>query len=138
LTDRQVEIIALGLKPRWQAKSVKAEDYPPYLLPAGIAGNPADAEKTFKAACASCHGEQGQGSKTVDRTIGAINNWPYLALSSDQVLRRYIITGRPDLGMPSCIEAKGRPSEFKPLTSNEVTAVTNLLIEWREKSAMGR
>jgi len=138
LTDQQVEIIAKGIKPRWQASSVKSEDYPPYVLPAGVAGNPAEGEKTFKTACASCHGEQGQGSKTVDRTIGAINNWPYLALSSDQVLRRYIITGRPDLGMPSCIDATGRPSDFKPLTSNEVTALTNLLIEWREKSAMGR
>ena len=46
--------------------------------------------------CAGCHGEQGRGGEKV----GAINSPALLALLSDQILRRYIITGRPDPDRP--------------------------------------
>lgn len=140
LTNKQVEILAKGIKPRWQehTKTVRAEDYPPYLLPAGIAGKAEDGKKLFASACAACHGEKGQGGKRNDKVVGAINDWPFLSLCSDQVLRRYIITGRPDLGMPDSKDINWRHPDFKPLTSNDVAALTNLLIEWRAQGAKGR
>ena len=87
-------------------------------------------------ACASCHGERGQGRVFSDekggKPAGAINVPAFLTLSSDQALRRLVITGRPDLGMPDCTDRQGRPDEFKPLTSREVTDLVALLASWRE------
>ena len=42
----------------------------------------------------------GEGGAHGEKRIGAINDPAFLALISDQALRRYAITGRPDLGMP--------------------------------------
>jgi cytochrome c oxidase cbb3-type subunit 3/ubiquinol-cytochrome c reductase cytochrome c subunit len=85
----------------------------------------------FARACADCHGSQGQGVEQDGRLTKTINDPVFLALNSDQVLRRYVITGRPDLGMPSY--AGGRPSEakFSPLTSREVSDLVALLAAWR-------
>ena len=87
-------------------------------------------------ACASCHGERGQGRVFSDekggKPAGAINVPAFLTLYSDQALRRFVITGRPDLGMPDCTDRQGRPDEFKPLTSQEVTDLVALLASWRE------
>ena len=63
---------------------------------------------------------------------GPINVPEFLTLFSDQALRRLVITGRPDLGMPDCTDRQGRPDEFKPLTSREVTDLVALLASWRE------
>jgi cytochrome c oxidase cbb3-type subunit 3/ubiquinol-cytochrome c reductase cytochrome c subunit len=78
-------------------------------------------------ACAVCHGEQGEGIEKEGRIVHRINDPAFLALISDQALRRFIITGRPDLGMPNY--AGKRPDEraFKPLTSAEVSDLVALL-----------
>ena len=47
---------------------------------------------------------------------GALNDPDFLALLSDQALRRIAITGRSDLGMPGYSEPTGRPKGFTPLT----------------------
>ncbi len=82
----------------------------------------------FARACASCHGDQGEGSDTA----GAIHDSDVVALLSDQALRRLIITGRPDLDMPDSSDGDGRPDGYKPLTSQEVTELVSLLTSWRE------
>jgi cytochrome c oxidase cbb3-type subunit 3/ubiquinol-cytochrome c reductase cytochrome c subunit len=61
-----------------------------------------------------------------------INDRAFLALISDQALRRIIITGRPDLGMPNYAESAGRPKGYKPLTSGEIADVVALLAYWRQ------
>jgi hypothetical protein len=63
--------------------------------------------------------------------IGAINNQAFLALISDQALRRYAITGRPDLGMPAFDGDSGRPAGFRPLSSPEIDNLVELLAYWR-------
>jgi mono/diheme cytochrome c family protein len=81
----------------------------------------------FARACADCHGERGRGGTSA----GAINDPSFLALISDQALRRLIITGRSDLGMPDYAGADGRDPDFKPLTSQEVDDLVDLLAFWR-------
>jgi len=65
---------------------------------------------------------------------GAINDPNFLALISDQALRRIVITGRPDLGMPNYAGTKGRPENFQPLTAENVADVVALLASWRTES----
>ena len=65
---------------------------------------------------------------------GAINDRAFLALISDQALRRIIITGRHDLGMPNYAQTDGRPDDFKPLTSEEIDELVALLASWRRDS----
>ena len=50
---------------------------------------------------------------------------------SDQALRRIIITGRVDLGMPSYREHRGRADSFAPLTAEEIADLVALLASWR-------
>jgi hypothetical protein len=85
----------------------------------------------FARACAGCHGSQGQGGKHGERQVGAINDPAFLALISDQALRRYAITGRPDLGMPAFDGKDGRSPDFRPLSSSEIQDLVALLAYWR-------
>jgi cytochrome c oxidase cbb3-type subunit 3 len=133
LTNEQVSALVRGIKSRWGSEEPVPADSPPYL--ADAAGRSRDGDvatglKAFARACASCHGEHGEGTDDA----GAINVPEVVGLLSDQALRRLIITGRRDLGMPSYNESKGRSQEFKPLTSDEVRALVSLLVSWRVTS----
>jgi cytochrome c oxidase cbb3-type subunit III len=55
----------------------------------------------------------------------------FLALISDQAIRRTIICGRADLGMPNFAEDDGRSSDFQPLTSEEIENLVALIAHWR-------
>jgi mono/diheme cytochrome c family protein len=143
LTTEQVNVLAQGLKPHWGPVEAPPSGVPPYLLAdtePDAARNKEEGVKVFARACASCHGDHGQGGhyggKTEGKLVGAINDPAFLALSSNQALRRYVITGRPDLGMPGYADPKGRPEGFKPLTPQEVTAVVALLVSWRENKSV--
>jgi cytochrome c oxidase cbb3-type subunit 3/ubiquinol-cytochrome c reductase cytochrome c subunit len=125
LTDAQVEAAAKGIKARWGGAAPKKE-LPPYLT----VKNEGDKErgaKLFALACAACHGDEGQGGEQA----GAVNDRAFLALISDQALRRVIITGRSDLGMPDCSDSNWRSPKFKPLTSAEIDDLVALLAYWR-------
>ncbi len=58
----------------------------------------------------------------------------FLDLISDQALRRIIITGRPDLGMPTYHDKDMRPGDFEPLTSAEIDQLVALLSARRTPS----
>jgi cytochrome c oxidase cbb3-type subunit III len=131
LTEKQVAILAQDLKSHW--KFVKnTKNIPPYELPTSK-GSVKKGSEVFARACAVCHGDEGKGKKD---KAGAINDPDFLALISDQALRRLIITGRPDLGMPDyASEGKdGRADDFKPLTNSEINDLTALLAAWRQGS----
>jgi mono/diheme cytochrome c family protein len=143
LTAAQVKALAGGIKERWGPNPPAPfpgreggegdRSLPPYLAPAGAKGaNKDGGTRVFARACASCHGSRGQGGKDGERQIGAINNPAFLALISDQALRRYVITGRPDLGMPAFDDNHGRPPEFRPLSSAEIDDLVALLAYWRQ------
>jgi mono/diheme cytochrome c family protein len=88
-------------------------------------------KEVFGRACAVCHGDRGQGGEEGGRRRRTINDPAFLALVSDQVLRRYVITGRPDLKMPSYRGARPGKSHFDPLDKREVNELVALLAEWK-------
>jgi cytochrome c oxidase cbb3-type subunit III len=161
LTAAQVQALAVGIKKKWGTSKVSEAGIPPYLAkpvvpetkgpPPTMAPMPnrTDSDqpakpivdtkeeqlKIFVQACASCHGNQGQGGKTNTRTVGAINDKAFLELISDQALRRIIITGRPDLGMPAFDGKTGRPVDFQPLSSEQINDLVKLLASWRHAEA---
>ena len=132
LTATQVKVLAEGIKKRWGAAAPAAGGIPPYLAPTTAGGgNEKEGARVFARACAGCHGSEGQGGKNGERQVGAINNQAFLSLISDQALRRYAITGRPDLGMPAFDGKDGRSPDFRPLTSVEINDLVALLAYWR-------
>jgi mono/diheme cytochrome c family protein len=135
LTQAQVEALAAGIKPHWGRGKAPA-GVPPYAAGKGR-GDTARGREVFAQACATCHGSDGKGTKDV----GAIHNWAFLALISDQALRRIAITGRPrpDLGMPDFAGPRPSVPDFKPLTSQQVGDLVALLASWRaEGQSHGR
>jgi cytochrome c oxidase cbb3-type subunit 3/ubiquinol-cytochrome c reductase cytochrome c subunit len=137
LTDAQVKVLAHGIKKRWRL-AVSGEAPPPYLSPAGLMnGNLDNGARVFARACAGCHGRQGQGGEHAGRSVGAINEPAFLALISDRALRRTVITGRPDLGMPAYDGTDGRTDDFQRLTSTQIDDLVTLLASWRQGGTAG-
>jgi mono/diheme cytochrome c family protein len=129
LTPKQIDILAEGIKPRWAAiwfprgeRVQEGREPPPYLLSSAKAGDRKAGQEVFARDCAMCHGESGQGGDDA----GPLNDPAFLALVSDQALRRYIITGRPDFGMPNYFDRKDTD-----LTSQEINDLVALLAYWR-------
>jgi cytochrome c oxidase cbb3-type subunit 3 len=122
------------LAPAWGTPKSLPKNAPAYLLSKQAANHTSgDYERirttVFAQACAGCHGEHGKGDNA------AINDASFLALISNQGLRRLIITGRPDLGMPDYAGTDGRDPEFRPLTSRDVDDLVDLLTSWRTSGA---
>jgi mono/diheme cytochrome c family protein len=133
LTDAQVKVLAGGLKPRWGATGRKADGVPPYQ--ASGSGSRERGAEVFAHACAVCHGENGRGLPNGDRRAHVINDRVFLALVSDQALRRLVITGRPDLGMPDYATPRPQQHDFGPLTPEQVNDVVALLASWRHDTS---
>jgi mono/diheme cytochrome c family protein len=126
LTAQQVQAVTQGIKARWGGARPKVE-LPPYLAPKE-AGDKDRGGKIFSLACAACHGDMGLGAEQA----GALNDRAFLALISDQALRRVIITGRRDLGMPDYSDPNWRSPEFNSLTSADINDLVALLKDWRQ------
>jgi cytochrome c oxidase cbb3-type subunit III len=133
LTDTQVKALAAGIKPRWKPTQTLQGSPPDYAIAiSGETGDTSRGTKVFARACAPCHGSVGEGKENGDGGAGAINDAAFLALISDQALRRYAITGRPDLGMPNYADKSGRPDNYTPLTGAEIVDLVALLSSWRQ------
>jgi cytochrome c oxidase cbb3-type subunit III len=129
------EVVAgAGGKPlAWGKPPAPPRGTPDYLQAAGNGSSAANIQKgaaLFARACAECPGENGKGMEHGDKRINAINDPVFLALNSDQILRRMIITGRKDLGMPDFDGGRSAP-EFEPLTGQDVSDLVALLASWR-------
>jgi cytochrome c oxidase cbb3-type subunit 3 len=146
LTAVQVQMLIDGIKgirrerlgdgtpvtaPPWGDVGPALAGAPPYAAPPGAVGNVERGAKLFAKACASCHGENGHGVTKDERVRNRINDRAFLALISDQALRRIIVTGRADLKMPSYDQQAGRATDFSPLTSDEIVDLVALLASWR-------
>jgi cytochrome c oxidase cbb3-type subunit 3/ubiquinol-cytochrome c reductase cytochrome c subunit len=133
-----IEVVrdAEGIAPKWGPPGPFPDDAPPLAADGDEPHrNEADYERirttVFARACADCHGSHGRGIKEDGRLTKTINDPVFLALMSDQALRRYVITGRPDLGMPSYAEARPSDPHFRPLDTSEVSDLVALLTAWR-------
>jgi mono/diheme cytochrome c family protein len=135
LTAAQVQLLAEGIKRRWGPPAAPSGTVPPYLAAAGASAGKKDegaGKGVFARACAGCHGKEGEGIERDGRLRRKIHDPAFLALISDQQLRRYVITGRPDIGMPPYDGKDGRPPDFQPLTSAEIDDLVALLAHWRQ------
>jgi cytochrome c oxidase cbb3-type subunit 3 len=122
LTDKQIEVIANGIRSRWGKPRILEGSNPPSYF-AKSAGNAEQGALVFKTYCASCHGPDGRGG-----TKGsAVTNDVFLALVSDQSLRTVVIVGRPELGAP---DWRGNVPG-KPMSEQEITDVVAWLASHR-------
>jgi cytochrome c oxidase cbb3-type subunit III len=125
-----------GIMPSWAVSDSPPIGAPAYSMPNGKSSRASEEyekirKTTFARACAGCHGDHGQGAEKA----GAIDDQSLLALASNQFLRRLVITGRADLGMPDYAGTHGRSSDFHPLDAGEVAELVELLGYWRQGGA---
>ena len=89
LTDRQIDVIVLGMRRAWSQRAVlDGHNPPPYAQ--DQKGDAFRGKQAYNSNCASCHQASTQQVTSPD----------YLALVADQTLRSIIIAGRPDIGHP--------------------------------------
>jgi cytochrome c oxidase cbb3-type subunit III len=130
LTDEQVRAIASGIKSRWKPER-PGTPTPDYLVAADRNRGDVDRGRmVFDRACASCHGPDGLGGQG---KVGPIHESSFLALISDQAVRRFILTGRRDLKMPDYAGTAGRPPDFRPLSPTDVADLVALVSDWRRE-----
>lgn len=139
LTDQQITILAQGIREKWGKDAGEtAEHLPDYLapsvMPTAVPEESPAAAKLFAQVCGGCHGTQGEGGEKA----GALNDPSFLALASDQFLRRIIITGRPDLGMPDFRDLGAMSPVGRPLDNEQIIQIVDLLRAWRQRSTASR
>jgi len=133
LTDEQIGILVRGILAKWSnAEAAGAGPLPDYLVPANTVDthsleNKELALQVFGSSCSTCHGSHGQGGKEA----GALRDPAFLSLLSEQALRRIVITGRPDLGMPDFRRLGAMLPAGQPLTNQQITDVVALVASWR-------
>jgi cytochrome c oxidase cbb3-type subunit III len=134
----KVEIVpdAAGIAPKWGTPGKPPDGVPSYREQSassngGGAGNEKKGATAFARACAVCHGDHGQGIAKGGEMRRTLHDPVLLGLTSNQALRRYVITGRPDLGMPSYDKARPGNPDFVPLTDQEVADLVVLMASWR-------
>lgn len=122
LTDQQVDVLVRGIREHWaKPNALGGATPPPYH--AAQAGDAAQGQAVYMAACAHCHGATAQQPGPA----GSVLDGSFLALINDQTLRTIIIAGRPDLGHPDWRgDVPGRP-----LTDAEVTNLTAWMLAQR-------
>ena len=134
LTDAQVGALAGGIKPRWQSATTPSEPHPAYLLTkADTAPSSADVQAHGAEifARAAPHATTPVAKGAGGRQPGILTIRHFSLSSATKALRRIVITGRPDLGMPNYAEGTERPADFRPLTSTEIDDIVALLAAWR-------
>jgi len=95
LTEKQIDVIARGIRERWSKPDVLSGTNPPPYS----STSPADGSRgsqVYVAFCSSCHGVAGRGGPKASSIVDE----SFLALLNDQELRTMVIVGRPDLGAP--------------------------------------
>jgi cytochrome c oxidase cbb3-type subunit 3 len=142
LTLAQVVADASGIAPAWGTVADPPAGAPAYrhrTISADESGlaSATQGARVFARACAVCHGGNGDGVAEESKTRRRINDPVTLKLMSDQLLRRYVITGRQDLGMPNFAAPRPGGTHFQPLTDQEITDLVALLASWRQPTPRG-
>ena len=125
LTDKQIDVIASGIRTSWSRRGILDAANPPSYA-AKTTGDTVRGEASYKTYCESCHGPGGRGGSKGS----AITDDSFLALVSDQGLRTVVITGRPELGAP---DWRGNVPG-KPMSDQEITDVVAWLVSRRAQN----
>ncbi len=140
----EIEVVSdpKGTAPKWGSPGPYPDGAPPLAAeeeesPRKKADHERIRKTVFARACAVCHGDRGQGAEHGGQRRLTINDPAFLALVSDEALRRFIITGRPDLGMPNYATPRHGDPHFQPLNAQEVADLVALLVEWRKAGSAG-
>jgi mono/diheme cytochrome c family protein len=125
LTDKQIDVIAAGIRSRWSKPGlldgVNAPSYSKTLT-----GNADQGAADYKIFCESCHGSGGRGGPKGSSIVDPA----FLSLVSDQGLRTAVIAGRPDLGAPDWrSDLSGRA-----MSDQEVTDIVAWLSQQRPEN----
>jgi mono/diheme cytochrome c family protein len=124
LTDKQIDLIASGIRERWsKPDALSGANPPPYS--SSEPGNPARGSEVYANYCSSCHGAGGRGGEKASSIV----NGSFLALLNDQELRTIVIVGRPELGAPDW--RNNVPG--KPMSAQDVSDVVAWLASQRPK-----
>jgi mono/diheme cytochrome c family protein len=115
LTDKQIDVLVLGMRQHWAPTGGQLGRMPRYLQPADA--DASRGKQVFDRSCASCHKQSKQG----------ITSPNYLALVSDQALRTMIVAGRPDIGEPDSQHA----GQGAALSDQDVSDVVKYLASLR-------
>ena len=86
-------------------------------------------EALYGQYCALCHGDDGKGY-TADQA-NALNNEDFLAIASDEFLRKGIARGRPGTSM-----SPWGADQFGPLSSGDVDALVNYIRAWQRSDSI--
>ena len=140
----KVEIVpdAGGISPKWGTPETPPKGVPSYSEQAASssgAGDERGSRVHIGRGRGLCPGLRGlswrpRAGHPRGRRDGPHHHEPvFLALISNQALRRYAITGRPDLGMPGYAKPVPTTRNFVPLTDQEVTDLVALLASWRRE-----
>jgi len=125
LTDKQIDVLAGGIRKNWGKPGVLEGANPPSYA-AKSPGDTAHGAMAYKTYCESCHGANGHGGTKAS----SITDDSFLALISDQGLRSVVITGRPELGAPDWrSDAPG-----KPMSDQDVTDIVAWLVSQRAQN----
>jgi cytochrome c oxidase cbb3-type subunit III len=124
LTDKQIDIIAQGIRANWVKTTLSdTADLPSYA--AKSTGDPERGSAVYKTYCESCHAHGGAASNA-----GSIIDPAFLSLVSGQYLRTIVIVGRPDQGAP---DFRGNLAGH-PMNEQEITDVVAWLSSHRTQS----
>jgi mono/diheme cytochrome c family protein len=95
LTEKQIDVIARGIRERWSKPNVLSGTNPPPYSSTSP-GDSSRGSQVYVTFCSSCHGVDGRGGPKASSIVDG----SFLALLNDQELRTIVIVGRPDLGAP--------------------------------------
>ena len=125
LTDKQIDVIAGGIRAWAKPEALGGQTPPPYSTQ--TAGDPQRGADAYRTYCSSCHGAGGRGGSKASSIVDG----SYLALVSTQQLRTIVIAGRPELGAP---DWRGDVQD-RPMSAQEITDVVAWLSSQRPQSA---
>lgn len=131
LTDAEIDSMISTLRAKWERDVSYAwlDGARAALAPreGSTDGSPQVGQRLFRAACADCHAE---GGAAVRDEAGSLADPNYLALVSDALIRRMVITGRPDLKMPPYEKSDAVAESYGEQVDDLVTYVS----AWRRSS----
>lgn len=125
LEQEQIENVVAYVRAFAKAPAMAARRLPstPHLV--------AEGRGLFKAACARCHGDEGQGLREAGgKEYGpSLNNGEFLKAADDNFLLATIALGRPDTPMPPFALGFERQ---KPLSADQIRALVAFLRSWEK------